>query len=168
MKQQQSLVVAIFGEKNSNKEKIVSYIETKQDELRILMKDNPKIKINPGLNIEFLCIDEEYPLDTNIFEKINFAIYVSNSQIIQLSNYVKWRYEIKHLIPSILKWMILDYPCLSYISNPKEYYEMIKIFLPNDIYFYLNCTNKNFFIESLNNLIRFLKFEIKIPNKITN
>jgi hypothetical protein len=161
MKQQETLRVGIFGEKKSCKEHIVSYIENKQDQLKNLMKDNPKMKINPGLNIEFLCIDEEYPLNTNIFSKIDLAIFVSNSQIIQLSHYIKWRYDIKHLIPESLKWIIIDYPCFDYISNPKEYKEMVNIFLPKDIYFYINYLDKQSYINSLNELIRLLKFEIK-------
>jgi hypothetical protein len=161
MKQQETLKIAVFGEKLSRKENIVSYIETKQDQLKNLMKDNPKMKINPGLNIEFLCIDEEYPLNTNIFSKIDLAIFVSNSQIIQLSHYIKWRYDIKHLIPESLKWIIIDYSCFDYISSPKEYKEMVNIFLPKDIYFYINYLDKQSYINSLNELIRLLKFEIK-------
>jgi hypothetical protein len=161
MKQQETLKVAVFGEKLSRKENIVNYIETKQDELKNLMKDNPKIKINPGLNIEFYNIDEEYFLDTNIFEKIDLAISVCNSQIVQLSHYIKWRYDIKHLIPESLKWVLIDYPCVDYISSAREYKEMINIFLPKDIYFYINYLDKQSYINSLNELIRLLKFEIK-------
>jgi hypothetical protein len=167
--QKEKTNILIFGDENSGKNNIVNFIIDKQDEYERLKTDYPKIKMNTGLDLQFITInDEERDMIkfgmsiTNIFKLSKVAIYVNNSDIMDLSRFVKWRYDMGDLIPSDMKWIMVDMPIRSHISNPKEFYEMFKTLLPKDMYFYINTTRKQFYIESMLELMRYLKMEIKV------